>query len=117
MKRFLVGLTLFLVILVFLGGSNTNGMTILTDEKMASIQGASKLTGTESYCIAAPTCIPNDQGIETCVKLPTSLPRLQPNDYDNMSTSGNQCGRYWNSSCTKVYDIGCGGYLIDSVDP
>ncbi len=115
MKRFLVGLTLFLVILVFLGGSNTNGMTILTDEKMMSIFGE-WAKGTEGICAAQITCFPW-KSEEQCVKLPTSLPALVSNPNDNMESSGAQCGNIWTNRCRVATTRGCGGPIVDSVDP
>ncbi|MBC7328531.1 hypothetical protein H5T87_10555 [bacterium] len=100
-----------------LGNANeAHSMTILSNEVMASIKGASlpPPCGTETLCNAYFTCI---KGVGGCVKLPTSLPALQSNSTDNMSNQDRtQCGNIWTEDC-RATTTGCGGLIINSVDP
>ncbi|MBC7326732.1 hypothetical protein H5T87_01285 [bacterium] len=116
--RYTVYCFLVLICILLLGSAiPTQCMALLSDEVMASIRGASgpPYCGTEALCAAYPTCIP---GIGGCVKLPTSLPGLQSNPNDNMANEkGYQCGVIWAKDCKDVSTQGCGGYIVNSVDP
>lgn len=116
MWRILSVLVIVMGILLVAAGSDAQAMTFLTDEVMQEIKGGEKiLCGTETYCMAYPTCIP---GIGGCVKLPTSLPALSENPTDNMANyNGAQCGTIWESDCKAVKNEPCGGPIVNGVDP